>query len=109
MSSRGIDRDSTVSVPYDLSGVGSSRLNERVGDEQETSPIALTAALDAFQKFGAQRKRAMTNGTLERDRERERELQEEMQRQKRIREKVPGRKVNGRTKTMGNIDGMFWP
>lgn len=109
-----MDRDSINSIQYENSGPSKTRdARERngVGDDPEmtTSPTALTAVLNAFQQAGAQRKRAMTNGTLERERERERELQEEAQRQKRIKERVPGRKVNGRTKTMGNIDGMLKP
>lgn len=75
------------------------------GEEDPASPIALKAVLSAFQQAGAQRKRAMTNGTIERERERERELEEEAQRQRRIREKVPGRRANGKMKAIGNIDG----
>lgn len=74
-------------------------------EEDPASPPALKAVLNAFQQAGAQRKRAMTNGTIERERERERELEEEAQRQKRIREHVPGRRTNGRIKATGNIDG----
>jgi exocyst complex component 4 len=76
-----------------------------VQDEAVTSNTALSAALNAFQSAGAQRKRAMTNGTLEREREREQEMQEEMQRQRRIREKGPGRRPNGKQKSTGTIDG----
>lgn len=107
VSSRGMDRDS---MAYDVGG--ESRMPEtqlqsdRSEDGEATSPKALTAVLNAFQQAGAQRKRAMTNGTLERERERERELQAEAERQKRIKDRVPGRRVNGRTKTAGGIDGM---
>ncbi len=72
---------------------------------QEDQPAVLSAALSAFQKAGATRKRAMTNGSLDRERERERQRQEEMVRQKQIQERVPGRKLNGRSKTLGSIDG----
>ena len=62
--------------------------------------------LNAFQQAGAQRKRAMTNGTVDWEKDRQRELDEEAQRQKRIRDKVPGRRANGKTKAVGNIDCM---
>ena len=60
------------------------------GEEDPQSPVALKAVLSAFQQAGQHRKRAMTNGTIEREREREREQEEEAQRQRKIREKVPG-------------------
>ena len=106
-SSRGMDRDS---LAYDIGGAPRipepREQNGRSDDPEATSPKALTAVLNAFQQAGAQRKRAMTNGTVERERERERELQEEAERQKRIRARAPGRRANGRSKTTGGIDGM---
>lgn len=74
--------------------------------ETSTSPTAM-AAITAFQQAGAFRKRAMTNGSLEDQRTREQELQEEMKRQKRIRDKVPGMRINGRSRTAGDVDGMY--
>ena len=70
-------------------------------EEDPASPTALKAVLSAFQQAGAQRKRAMTNGTIERERERERELEEEAQRQRRIREHVPGRKAIAKLGQLG--------
>lgn len=101
-------------MPYDGSNSsnyeapGPSKSQETFADgyeDPQKSPVALKAVLNAFAQAGAQRKRAMTNGTVERERERERELQEEAQRQRRIRDKVPGtRRVNGKSKAVGNID-----
>ncbi|THH09197.1 hypothetical protein EW145_g2188 [Phellinidium pouzarii] len=107
VSSPSMDYDRASTASYQTAGP--SRPQETNGgiEEPEESPKALKAVLNAFQQAGAQRKRAMTNGTLERDRERERELQEEAQRQKRIRDKVPGRRVNGKMKTVGNIDAVL--
>lgn len=105
---------SSRDMPYDGASVmsngtaGPSRSQGNVTDagydDQQASPVALKAVLNAFQQAGAQRKRAMTNGTLEREKERERELEEEAQRQRRIKDKVPGRRVNGRSKAVGGID-----
>ena len=75
------------------------------GEDDPASPVALKAVLSAFQQAGAQRKRAMTNGTMERERERERELAEERQRQQQIRNRLPGRRANGKMKAIGTIDG----
>ncbi|EJD03693.1 uncharacterized protein FOMMEDRAFT_81678 [Fomitiporia mediterranea MF3/22] len=106
---------SSRDLPFDgasssYNSAGPSRSQETFSngsyEDQQTSPVALKA-LTAFQQAGAQRKRAMTNGTVEREKERERELEEEAQRQKRIRDKVPGRRVNGRTKAVGNIDSVL--
>lgn len=80
---------------------------DNMSNEPEQSPKALKAVLNAFQQAGAQRKRAMTNGTLEREKERERELQEENRRQRQIRDKIPGRRTNGRQKAVGSIDGEY--
>ena len=73
--------------------------------EASTSPTAM-AAITAFQQAGAYRKRAMTNGSLEDQRTREQELQEEMKRQKRIRDKIPGMRINGKGRAPGDVDGM---
>ena len=78
-----------------------------ISDEPEQSPKALKAVLNAFQQAGAQRKRAMTNGTSDRNREREQE--EENKRQMQIRDRIPGRRMNGRQKAVGSIDGWCNP
>jgi len=66
----------------------------------------MTAVLSAFQSAGA-RRRAMTNGSedTEHDRTRQQELQAEKLRQQRIRDKTPGRRMNGRAHA-GDIDGL---
>ncbi|KAI5124169.1 hypothetical protein M0805_000977 [Coniferiporia weirii] len=107
MSSRNMDYDGTSAISYETAGPSRSQETNGSIDEPEQSPKALKAVLNAFQQAGAQRKRAMTNGTLERDKEREQEMQEEAQRQKRIRDKVPGRRLNGKTKAVGSIDSVL--
>ncbi|TDL28204.1 hypothetical protein BD410DRAFT_818641 [Rickenella mellea] len=72
-------------------------------DEPEMSPVspeALSAVMSAFQSAG--RKRAMTNGTAER----ERELAEEQKNQKRIRDKAVARRPNGKARA-GDIDAIL--
>ena len=71
----------------------------------ETSPTMVTV-LSAFQSAGA-RQRSMTNGSedMEYSRNRQREAEAESARQQRIREKVPGRRMNGKARA-GDIDGM---
>jgi exocyst complex component 4 len=61
--------------------------------------------MSAFQSAGS-RRRAMTNESEDMDYEIERrnELQAEKVRQQRIRDKVPGRRINGKTRA-GDIDG----
>ena len=111
-STSSIVRDSVSSSPSEAYGGMIWDRQERpkpngVQGDAVTSPTALNAVLSAFQAAGASRKRAMTNGSLERDREREQEMQEKMQRQRRIRERGPGRRTNGKTKTTGSIDGVY--
>ncbi len=74
----------------------------------ETTPPALSSVLSAFKSAG--RERAMTNGSDDFDYQRERreELEAERIRQQKIREKVPGRRTNGRART-GDIDGASFP
>jgi exocyst complex component 4 len=75
-------------------------------DDVETSPTSLAAVISAFQSAGA-RHRAMANGTdgAGHGRDRQRDLEMESIRQQRIREKVPGRRTNGKARA-GDIDGM---
>ncbi|KAF8917620.1 Sec8 exocyst complex component-specific domain-containing protein [Mucidula mucida] len=72
----------------------------------ETTPPALSSVLSAFKSAG--RERAMTNGSDDFDYQRERreELEAERIRQQKIREKVPGRRTNGRART-GDIDAIL--
>ena len=106
ISSRDIPYDGASIVSQDraISSRSQDAMSDGTQDDQLPSPVALKAVLNAFQQAGAQRKRAMTNGTLEREKERERELEEEAQRQRRLRDKVTGRRVNGKSKAVGNID-----
>lgn len=114
ISSRNMDFDnaSVMSGSDTLAGPGPSSRTQGLdrGQQQDAqSPppsAALKSVLNAFQQAGAQRKRAMTNGTVDWEKDRQRELDEEAQRQKRIRDKVPGRRANGKTKAVGNIDCM---
>jgi exocyst complex component 4 len=75
-----------------------------VMESSEPSSAALDNVMSAFKSAG--RRRAMTNGSEDFDyqRERELEIQNEALRQKKIKDKVPGRKVNGKTR-QGTIDG----
>jgi hypothetical protein len=75
-------------------------------DDLQMSPTspALSAVAAAFQSAGASR-RAVRNGDVDRGKEREREMAKEKERQKRIRDKVQGRRVNGKGRA-GDIDGV---
>jgi exocyst complex component 4 len=77
-------------------------------DDSGLSPITptMSAVISAFQSAGA-RKRAATNGSedTEHEKNRERELQIEKIRQQRIRDKVPGRRMDHKARA-GDIDGM---
>jgi len=74
-------------------------------DSEQTTPASLISAMSAFQSAGS-RRRAMTNESEDMDYEVERrnELQAEKVRQQRIRDKVPGRRINGKGPA-GDIDG----
>lgn len=76
-------------------------------EEESPKTPQLSSVLFAFKKAG-ERKRAMTNGSVdtEWEQEREREMLAEQNRQKRIKDRVPGRRMNGKAKA-GDIDGMF--
>lgn len=75
-------------------------------ETETTTPIAMSSVLSAFQSAGA-RKRTMTNGSeeMEYQRDRQKEIEAEKVRQQRIRDKVTGRRVNGKARA-GDIDGM---
>lgn len=91
-----------------------NRLRTAPGDDDPISPSQTTAsatptslasAMSAFQSAGS-RRRAMTNdGDFDYQREREIEMEQERARQQRIRDRVPGRRVNGRARA-GDIDGL---
>ena len=75
-----------------------------VDDTQEVSPTA-RAVVNAFQAMG--RRRGMTlEGSADEEwqLEKDREMEIQKARQKRIRDKVPGRKATGKART-GDIDG----
>lgn len=108
VSLRTISRDSISTSRSDTPSNGRVRARAQSNgqdEEPQTSPVALSAVMTAFQQAGSSRRRAMTNGTMEREREREKELEEENLRQKRIRDKVPGRRPNGKSRAAGDIDG----
>lgn len=71
-------------------------------DGDGESPASLGNVLSAFATAG--RKKTLDNDE-EWDRMRQEELEAERRRQQRIRDKVPGRRTNGRAKA-GDIDGM---
>ena len=66
-------------------------------------PAALPSVLSAFKNAG-NRRRMMSDDDLEYERERVQEAEKERLRQQRIKERTPGRRANGRTRT-GDIDG----
>ncbi|KAK0208187.1 exocyst complex component sec8 [Desarmillaria ectypa] len=75
-------------------------------DEQTPTPTSLTSVMSAFQSAG--RRRAMTNGSddLEYQKEKRVKMEAEKVRQQRIRDKVPGWKVNGKARA-GDIDAVL--
>lgn len=74
-------------------------------DGEQATPTSLASAMSAFKSAGS-RRRAMTNGSddMEYQIERQNEIEAEKARQQRIREKVPGRRINGKARA-GDIDG----
>lgn len=78
---------------------------ERYIDNGEATPTSLSTVMSAFKTAG--RRRAMTNDDddLDYQRERQSEINAEKSRQQRIRDKVPGRRTNGKPYT-GDIDGV---
>lgn len=73
--------------------------------DDEQTPSTLSSVMSAFQSAGT-RRRAMTNDSEDMDYQKERrdEIEAEKVRQQRIKDKVPGRRVNGKART-GDIDG----
>ncbi|KAK0465001.1 exocyst complex component sec8 [Desarmillaria tabescens] len=83
------------------------RLNSSPTDDEQTpTPTSLSSVMSAFQSAG--RRRAMTNGSddLEYQKEKRVEMEAEKARQQRIRDKVPGWKVNGKARA-GDIDAVL--
>ncbi|KAG5353237.1 hypothetical protein C0989_009200 [Termitomyces sp. Mn162] len=81
-------------------------LQSPVSDEEYLStPTSLASALSAFKSAGS-RRRDMVNESddLEYQAERQNAIEEEKARQQRIRDKVPGRRTNGKAR-VGDIDG----
>jgi exocyst complex component 4 len=74
-------------------------------DGGRSTPASLISAMSAFKSAGS-RRRAMTSESedMEYEIERRNELQAEKLRQQRIRDKVPGRRINGKARA-GDIDG----
>jgi exocyst complex component 4 len=81
------------------------RLRSAPTDDEQTTPAALTSVMSAFQSAGS-RRRGMSVESEEVDYQRQRreEIEAEKQRQQRIRDKAPGRRVNGKAR-VGDIDG----
>ncbi|KAG6911570.1 hypothetical protein DXG01_011872 [Tephrocybe rancida] len=84
------------------------RLQSPVTDEGDlTTPTSLVSALSAFKSAGS-RKRGMASDFEEVDyqTERQNEIEAERARQQRIRDKVPGRRTNGKARA-GDIDAVL--
>ncbi|KAI0322694.1 Sec8 exocyst complex component-specific domain-containing protein [Amylostereum chailletii] len=73
-------------------------------DDTELSPTSLATVMNAFQSAGV-RKRTL-DGDDDWDRERREAIAAEEQRQKRIQERVPGRRTNGKAKA-GDVDAVL--
>ncbi|KAJ7275219.1 Sec8 exocyst complex component-specific domain-containing protein [Mycena haematopus] len=72
-------------------------------DQDLTTPPALNSVMSAFKSAGTRRR---TEDDYERERDRREEAEAEKQRQRRIRDKAPGRKVNGKARA-GDIDAVL--
>ncbi|KAJ7107607.1 exocyst complex component sec8 [Mycena crocata] len=83
------------------------RLRSAPTDDEQTTPTSLTSVMSAFQSAGT-RRRGMTNGSDDMDYQRERreEIEAEKLRQQRIRDKAPGRRLNGKARA-GDIDAVL--
>ncbi|KAI0068285.1 hypothetical protein BV25DRAFT_1793562 [Artomyces pyxidatus] len=75
-------------------------------EESEMSPTSLASVMSAFQSAGARKRTMDANGDDEWELERQKAVEAERQRQKRIKDKVPGRRVNGKAKA-GDIDAVL--
>ncbi|KAJ6604476.1 exocyst complex component sec8 [Mycena vulgaris] len=84
-----------------------ARLRSAPTDDEQTTPTAMTSVMSAFQSAGT-RRRGMTNGSEELDyqQERRQEIEAENLRQQRIRDKAPGRRLNGKARA-GDIDAVL--
>ncbi|KAF7339621.1 Sec8 exocyst complex component specific domain-containing protein [Mycena sanguinolenta] len=72
-------------------------------DSEPSTPPALNSVMSAFKSAGMRKR---TEDDYERERERREEAEAEKQRQQRIREKAPGRRVNGKARA-GDIDAVL--
>ncbi|KAJ7487411.1 exocyst complex component sec8 [Mycena galericulata] len=81
------------------------RLRSAPTDDEQTTPVALSSVMSAFQSAGT-RKRGATEEEMEYRRERKEEMEAEKRRQQRIRDKAPGRRVNGKARA-GDIDAVL--
>ncbi|KAF5384828.1 hypothetical protein D9615_001370 [Tricholomella constricta] len=83
------------------------RLQSPTDEGDLSTPTSLASAMSAFKSAGS-RRRAMTNGSdeMEYQLERQHEIDAEKARQQRIRDKVPGRRVNGKARA-GDIDAVL--
>ncbi|KAF7339799.1 Sec8 exocyst complex component specific domain-containing protein [Mycena venus] len=75
----------------------------RSADEDSTAPTSLTTVMSAFQSKGTRRR---TEDEVQRERDRREEIEAEKLRQQRIRDKAPGRRVNGKARA-GDIDAVL--
>ncbi|GLB35982.1 putative vacuolar-sorting protein 54, of GARP complex [Lyophyllum shimeji] len=83
------------------------RLQSPIDEGELSTPTSLVSAVSAFKSAGS-RRRAMTNGSdeMQYQTERQNEMEAEKVRQQRIRDKVPGRRVNGKARA-GDIDAVL--
>ncbi|KAJ6519646.1 Sec8 exocyst complex component-specific domain-containing protein [Mycena sanguinolenta] len=72
-------------------------------DSEPSTPPALNSVMSAFKSAGMRKR---TEDDYERERERREEVEAEKQRQQRIRDKAPGRRVNGKARA-GDIDAVL--
>ncbi|KAJ6574932.1 Sec8 exocyst complex component-specific domain-containing protein [Mycena capillaripes] len=81
------------------------RLRSAPTDDEQTTPVALTSVMSAFQSAGT-RRRGTNDSEDDYQRERREEVEAEKLRQQRIRDKAPGRRVNGKARA-GDIDAVL--
>ncbi|KAJ7102110.1 exocyst complex component sec8 [Mycena belliarum] len=80
------------------------RLRTAPTDDEQTPPTSLSSVMSAFQSAGTRRRG--TNEEVDYQRERREEMEAEKLRQQRIRDKTPGRRVNGKARA-GDIDAVL--
>ncbi|KAJ7225698.1 exocyst complex component sec8 [Mycena pura] len=80
------------------------RLRSAPFDDEQATPTSMSTVMSAFQSAGSRRRD--TSEEMEYQRERKEEMEAERLRQQRIRDRAPGRRMNGKTRA-GDIDAVL--